>query len=125
MRPFSATKLSEVKALSLSSEYSFVVIPLPVPRRVTPIPKLSLAMRPRKTTALTEDLDHFYDPAPVAFYEDEVPGNDEHCFMTPKYIVGQRSALDSPPPLCRTLADISIVPPTPSPIPERLLFPDF
>jgi hypothetical protein len=86
-------------------------------------------MRPRKTTALplalTEDLDHFYEPNALAFYKDEVLGNDEHCFMTPKYIVDQRSTLASPPPLRRTSADISIIPPTPSPIPERLLFPDF
>jgi hypothetical protein len=86
-------------------------------------------MRPRKTTtlpvALTEDLDHFYEQTPVSFDEDEGPGNEEHCFTTPKYIVDQRSALDSPPPLRRTSMDFSIIPSTPSPIPKRLLFPDF
>jgi hypothetical protein len=128
-RHFSATKLSEVKALSLSPKYSFVAIPPALPSRITPIPKISLAMRPRKTTALpvalTENLDHFYEATPVALYEDEGPCNDEHCFTTPKYIVDQCSALDSPPPLRRTPADISIIPSAPSPIPERLIFPNF
>jgi hypothetical protein len=74
--------------------------------------------------ALTEDLNHFYEPTPL-FNEDEVPGNDEQCFKTPKDFVGQHSALDSPPPLSRPSADISMISPTSSPIPERLIFPDF
>jgi hypothetical protein len=84
-------------------------------------------MRQRRTTALpvalTENLDHFYEPTP-SFYEDEVPTNDDHCFMAPKDVLGrQRTALDSPPPLRRLSRDISTIPPTA--LPKRLLFPDF
>jgi hypothetical protein len=127
-RPLLASKLSKLKASSPSPKCSFVVIPPVLPSRITPIPKISLAMRPRRTTALplalTEDWDSSYGPTPL-FYEDKVPDNDEHCLMTPKYILGQRSALDSPPPLRCPSADISIITPTSSPIPERLIFPDF
>jgi hypothetical protein len=128
-RPFPATKGSEVRASSPSPKCSFVVIP----NRMTPIPKISLTMRVSRTTALpfalTENLDNFNEPTSLSyeptqlFYEDEVLTNDEYCFMNPKYVVCQRSALDSPPPLRRSSRYISIIPPTV--LPERLIFPDF
>jgi hypothetical protein len=77
--------------------------------------------------ALTENFDHFYEPTPLfyeptpLFYDDEVLNND-YCFMNPKDVVGQRSALDSPPPLRRPSRYTSIIPPTV--VPKRLIFPD-
>jgi hypothetical protein len=122
-RPFLATKGSEVRASSPSPKCSFIV----KPSRMTPIPKISLTMRVRRTTALpfalTENLDTlFYEPTQL-FYEDEVLTNADYCFMNPEHVVGQRSALDSPPPLRRPSRYTSIIPPTV--LPERLIFPDF
>jgi hypothetical protein len=67
----------------------------------------------------------FYDQVQLRC-DDKVPTNGD-CFMTPKGAQGQRSPLNSPPPLRRPSAfsHISIIPPTSMHIPEHFDVPGF
>jgi hypothetical protein len=96
----------------------------------SPLPKLSLSMRPSNHCKTVSHLFAF-PPESLLYSIDQEPGlpsNANNDFMTPSTYHHQGQHMTSPPPLQRPLGERSstnLVEFSSANIPERLIFPDF